>query len=426
MRRIFFYFFLLTCSAYIVNAQQPQTASYSATAVLNQYISSFAASNPAWQRDIQLEQGNIAEVQRRVTPPRQVGVSPVAGVFSYRPVTWNELNKQDKLSILQSPTLLSWVTWYKTQNKVSEPKRIGTPIPKKNSVPATQPVYNNQVNTALPTPHPVHQNITNPSAIVAPQLPYTNSAIPQQVYNNRVNTALPAPHPVHQNITNPSAIIAPQLQYTNSAISQPAPQIRPVTNAPAIHTAPMGTFTQAPGTHMSPMVRPTGICASQPVNNHSGQYINTTPMSYMPQPQHMQPHMVVPTTVNPYTQYTNPQYPQQLNAAVRLPVPQTYIPQPMPQPAVYTPLPQTKIYYDAYTQAEQSAAAEIHRMREAILMEGNTQTPVSQQMVPGLPTYCPTPESKDVNHNNGKYEIQPTKGEVYSPDPLYYNLKPTK
>ena len=378
MRRIFFLFFLLTCSAYIVNAQQPQTASYSATAVLNQYISSFAASNPAWQRDIQLEQGNIAEVQRRVTPPRQVGVSPVAGVFSYRPVTWNELNKQDKLAILQNPTLLSWVTWYKTQNKVSEPKRIGTPIPKKNSILATQPVY------------------------------------------NQVNTALPAPHTVHQNITNPLAIVAPQLQYTNSAISQPAPQIRPVTNAP------MGTFTQAPGTYMSPMVRPTGMCASQPVNNHSGQYINTTPMSYTPQPQPMQTHMVVPTTVNPYTQYTNPQYPQQLNAAVRLPVPQTYIPQPMPQPAVYTPLPQTKIYYDAYTQAEQSAAAEIHRMREAILMEGNTQTPVSQQMVPGLPTYCPTPESKDVNHNNGKYEIQPTKGEVYSPDPLYYNLKPTK
>lgn len=107
---------------------QIQRPAYNATAVLNKFISENAAKYPEWQRDILIEQGNVSEVSRRITPPRRVGVSPVAGVYSYRAVTWGELSNQEKLDILKNPELLSWVSWYNSRGKVTLPNRIGTSL----------------------------------------------------------------------------------------------------------------------------------------------------------------------------------------------------------------------------------------------------------------------------------------------------------
>lgn len=84
----------------------------SAAAALNMFIAEYSAGEISWQRDIEIEDGNIEKVSANIRPPRKIAVSSVCGIYSYRPVTWAELDSEGKKSVLNDPRLLSWIEWY--------------------------------------------------------------------------------------------------------------------------------------------------------------------------------------------------------------------------------------------------------------------------------------------------------------------------
>ena len=283
-------------------AQTAQMPAYSATAVLNQYIAENAGKYPAWQRDIVIEQGNVSDVSRRVIPPRRVGVSPVAGIYSYRPVTWDELGKADKLAVLRDPKLLTWVSWYKSKGRLTVPREIGTPLTKARYQAYVQELRNLShivSNTSNTAPNTVAQIAMPPAQ--QPTIPVVYSApqaiAPQPLYNPAYNAGqativpvTPMPHAGAGSVpTVQPAYSTTYPEYDEilklrgellrdsvplSDVSKNAPGYVPNDNT--VNTAP----TSAPSTKLSPVVPVAPDMGKYQIKINTGDLYSEDPLYY--------------------------------------------------------------------------------------------------------------------------------------------------
>jgi len=351
----------MTAAAY----SQPVTAAYNATAVLNQYIAYNAPKTPAWQRDIVIEQGNIQEVAGRVLPPRKVGVSNVCGVYSYRPVTWGELSKSDKLSVLQDPNLMAWISWYKAQGRVTVPSNIGTPLPQKTAQcvnPGTTPAPKPQV--ALP---PIEQT------------------------------------PYYQTVQNANS---------NAIARQTEKQTRDY-NEYLLWKQQMEQLKQ----HGA-----MGAISSQQIPQRIGYDARTPNRGYIPQPtQYTESNTVMATAQANSPYYGGNQQPANMQNRGYAGIPQI---SQKPYVGQIQPPEQQIVYNQQAVNTIESNIADSPEYRELMHMR---QELLNESPTPGYyqPQAQPT-QMQQVSPDMGKYQINVSPAELYSPNPVYYNLKPSR
>ena len=321
----------------VTASAQTAKSTYNATAVLNQYIAYNAPKTPAWQRDIVVEQGNIQEISSRILPPRKVGVSNVCGVYSYRPVTWAELSKADKLSVLQDPNLLSWISWYKAQGQVTVPQEIGTPL-----VPQTmnaQHAYTPPAKPQVELP-PIEQT------------PYYNSI---KVANSNAMALQ-----TEKQQRDYAEYLAWKQQVEQAKTHNLAPAM--ANNTPRRIGATSGDY---PRNTAQSLPSVNSYNAGVPVGSYNPQVMPVRPMAY-------------------------PQTPTQN------PTPVQHYQQPI--------VPTADI-------ANSPEYLELMRMRAELLNEQQGRVPQAVQ---------------NINPDMGKYQINVSPAELYSPNPVYYNLKPSR
>lgn len=330
---------LILGAAVMAVSASAQTAksTYNATAVLNQYIAYNAPKTPAWQRDIVVEQGNIQEISSRILPPRKVGVSNVCGVYSYRPVTWAELSKADKLSVLQDPNLLSWISWYKAQGQVTVPREIGTPL--------------------------VPQNVNRQQAYTPPAKPQVElPPIEQTPYYNSVQAA--NSNAMALQTEKQQRDYAEYLAWKQQVEQAKTHDFGPAmaNNTPRRIGATSGVYPQNTLQNLPPV---NIYSEGAPVGSYNPQTMPVRPMAYSQTP------IQNSTPVQHYQQPVTP----------------------------------------AGDIANSPEYLELMRMRAELL---NEQQGRATQAV------------QNINPDMGKYQIDVSPAELYSPNPVYYNLKPSR
>lgn len=359
---------LLTAGVQGLEAQTAQLPAYSATAVLNQYIAENAGKYPAWQRDIVIEQGNVSDVSRRVIPPRRVGVSPVAGIYSYRPVTWDELEKADKLAILRDPKLLTWVSWYKSKGSLTIPKEIGTPLAN-NMRPNTTNTKNTTIANTNNMP-------TNPAVIG----------------NRQINIPPIEQTPYYAEISQRN--LQAQVEQEKRALD--------AQNRYRAYMQELQNLSQL--ARNTPNTVPN-IMPNTAQNTYSGPMITMQPME-----QQMIPNNYAVSQATVPQQNYLPVYMPMYNVGQSVPV------MPIAPIAPTAPVMQSDFsaVYPEYN--------EILKLREDLLRD-NAYVPENKSSVDATTPSLKLTPVVPVTPDMGKYQIKVNTGDLYSEDPLYYQLK---
>lgn len=347
-------------------AQTAQMPAYSATAVLNQYIAENAGKYPAWQRDIVIEQGNVSDVSRRVIPPRRVGVSPVAGIYSYRPITWDELGKADKLAVLRDPKLLTWVSWYKSKGRLTVPREIGTPL-------TTNPSNKTAANTAY---RPTTATVASPEQVSIPpieQTPYyaeiaQKNHQAQAEQQKRAFEAQARYQAYVQELRNLSHIVSNTSNTAPNTVAQIAMPPAQQPTIPVVYSAPQAIAPQ-------PLYNPA-------YNAGQATIVPVTPITPMP---HAGAGSV--PTVQPAYSTTYPEYDEILKL-------------------------RGELLRDSVPLSDVSKNAPGYVPNDNTVNTAPTSAP-STKLSPVVP----------VAPDMGKYQIKINTGDLYSEDPLYYQLK---
>ena len=115
--------FVLGSALTMLRADVERTMTLSSA--MNMFLAKYSADEIAWQSEIQLERGNIEEISLRIAPPRRLGISEICGAYSYRPVTWVELSKDEKKYVLGDSRLAVWLEWFRKGHLVSIPTNLG-------------------------------------------------------------------------------------------------------------------------------------------------------------------------------------------------------------------------------------------------------------------------------------------------------------